>query len=977
MENRQIWLKPKPSHIDENFEDFLDYLKTTTSSSDTLYIESLRLLKERVALLMEERTAAPIYRQNKDPEALKFNIRLCGAWLLAMKDAGTQDRKQVLLTMINNLIHLSLQSKVAALNNFTYAYKNASALLQMAISLVTHNMPETLSFSWSDLTGFSLDIFVMKFLKLNFTTSTEGLYEGKGLMTAAQGKITLTTYSKQLYDKKYLQKGIVETPLLPEYGVTMSTDKNLQIKESQKEDIEVLEEFVNDILQCMKAVKKATPSKCLRHYNDGDYVPVEVTEVSLQGIEMRTIDPHFSTVTGRLVFDQNLKIFSKIYPAEVWCKVLKTGDRLNVHVKPSDGTFSITDLFIDYIRDNVDESDVFDAHNRRVPGSWLNLREFWTNAGFMVYVDLTEEENEQLEESEGYAGVEITRFGTGLYSGCLYGRICDFEVEQLNISRDETCPAMIRRFIEEHSQIEWHEEEEEDCERIEQAFIKEFCYTLNMLQSREVNPMLRYRILAVIRILCTLIESEKDDQYCQYIAKYIKTLILFAKADSNEGRMVIAVDAPEDLKNEETVTNGADILTILSCFARGYDETSSILDPYIENENETLSKTASLVQSYNRLFGLLETKTLRGIKRQILNRLSVVTDGDSTLELSNELEGIFGEEDDMKEFKSSFFEAPGNSKEQRQFYNIFRGICAMMNNRGGILYLGVNDKGIPVGLKSDLEHLSKKHNLSPTLDAYMLYISRIGEEWFGETYWKYVTLKLVSEHNVVSIIIEPYPYDIVYLKDRTTYLRKNNASAPITDESTIEDIRRRRLENLRKTDDKTIILKDAIQKERKVRLVRYKSSNSGTIQNRTVEAFHMDSNEYVHCYEAEHDKVKVFRISRAEKVVMLDEPWEHKSRHQKLKMDPFHMSGGTAIDVKLRLKLEAKNAIEELYPDLSSCIKPYDSSTWTLQTFTYNLYPLTMFYLSHAPYVEIVNVAGLKEAVKEYVNRYLKIDGRI
>lgn len=974
MENRQIWLKPKPSHIDENFEDFLDYLKTTTSSSDTLYIESLRLLKERVALLMEERTAAPIYRQNKDPEALKFNIRLCGAWLLAVKDAGTQDRKQVLLTMINNLIHLSLQSKVAALNNFTYAYKNASALLQMAISLVTNDMPQTLSFSWSDLTGFSLDIFVMKFLKLNFTTSTEGLYEGKGLMTAAQGKITLTTYSKQLYDKKYLQKGIVETPLLPEYGVTMSTDKNLQIKESQKEDIEVLEEFVNDILQCMKAVKKATPSKCLRHYNDGDYVPVEVTEVSLQGIEMRTIDPHFSTVTGRLVFDQNLKIFSKIYPAEVWCKVLKTGDRLNVHVKPSDGTFSITDLFIDYIRDNVDESDVFDAHNRRVPGSWLNLREFWTNAGFMVYVDLTEEENEQLEESEGYAGVEITRFGTGLYSGCLYGRICDFEVEQLNISRDETCPAMIRRFIEEHSQIEWHEEEEEDCERIEQAFIKEFCYTLNMLQSREVNPMLRYRILAVIRILCTLIESEKDDQYCQYIAQYIKTLILFAKADSNEGRMVIAVDAPEDLKNEETVTNGADILTILSCFARGYDETSSILDPYIENENETLSKTASLVQSYNRLFGLLETKTLRGIKRQILNRLSVVTDGDSTLELSNELEGIFGEEDDMKEFKSSFFEAPGNSKEQRQFYNIFRGICAMMNNRGGILYLGVNDKGIPVGLKSDLEHLSKKHNLSPTLDAYMLYISRIGEEWFGETYWKYVTLKPVSEHNVVSIIIEPYPYDIVYLKDRTTYLRKNNASAPITDESTIEDIRRRRLENLRKTDDKTIILKDTIQKERKVRLVRYKSSNSGTIQNRTVEAFHMDSNEYVHCYEAEHDKVKVFRISRAEKVVMLDEPWEHKSRHQKLKMDPFHMSGGTAIDVKLRLKLEAKNAIEELYPDLSSCIKPYDSSTWTLQTFTYNLYPLTMFYLSHAPYVEIVNVAGLKEAVKEYVSRYLKID---
>ena len=36
--------------------------------------------------------------------------------------------------------------------------------------------------------------------------------------------------------------------------------------------------------------------------------------------------------------------------------------------------------------------------------------------------------------------------------------------------------------------------------------------------------MLRYRILAVIRILCTLIESEKDDQYCQYIAKYLSLI---------------------------------------------------------------------------------------------------------------------------------------------------------------------------------------------------------------------------------------------------------------------------------------------------------------------------------------------------------------------------------------------------------------------------------------------------------------------
>ncbi len=976
MENRQIWLKPKPTHIDEYFEDFISYLKASESTSDALYTESVRLLRQRVALLVEERTAMPVYRQAKDPETLRFNTRLCGAWLLAVKDATWQERKQVLLTMTNCLVRLSLQSTVSALNSTTFAYRNAPVLMGIALKLATCDMPAQMPFVWSDLISFSLDMFVVKFVKMKMGSEADFYYEGKGLLATHKGAITLATYSKHLYEKKYLQKSICDTPLLPEYAFTVSTDKNLQIKESQKDDVAVVEEFVDDILRCMRAFKNTTQEKRrLLTYADGDYVPVEVTEVSPQKIILKTIDPNYQPMTGHLVFEQNLKIFSKVYPVDVWAKVLKVGDRFNVNINTTNSTFSLTNLFVDYIHDNVsiDEEEVYDAHNRKVPGGWLKLREFWTDAGFMVFVDITEEQDEELELHDRNAGIVITEHGTGQYRGCLYGRIEDYEVEKRSISREETCPPMLRRFIAEHSQINI-QDRDDSGEKMLPAFIKEYCDTLNMLQRREVNPMLRYRILGVMRILSTLTDNEKDDKYCQYIAKYLKTLILFAKADSNEGDTVIPIDTPEDLKDEETVTNGSDILKILSCFAKDYDATSGILDPYIEEDNETLSKTASLVQAYNRLFGLLEEKTLRGIKKQILNRLSVVTDGDSILELSSEFEGIFGDEDDMKEFKTSFFEAPSNAKDQRQFYNIFRGICALMNNRGGVLYLGVNDKGVPVGVKNDLDCLARKYNQSPTLDAYMLHINRMGEEWFGETYWKYVTLKPIREHNVVSIAVEPYPYDIVRLKDGMMFLRKNNASAPITDESTIEDIRRRRLENRRKTDDKTIILQDAIQKERKVRLVGYSSSSSGTILNRIVEPFHIDANEYVHCYEPDSGKVKVFRISRAERIVLSDEPWQYKSRHKMLNMDPFHMTGEKKINVKLRLKLQAKNAIEEYYPGISQYIRQYNSDTWTLDTFTYDYYPLMVFYLSHAKYVEIVEAKGLKEAVIDYVKQNLHIE---
>lgn len=976
MDNNNIWFKPKPTHIDEYFEDFLGYLKSSSMTQDALRMESVRLLKERVSLLVSGRAATPLYRQEKSSEAMKFNVRLCGAWLLAVGDAGKQERKLVLLTMINNLVGLAKQSSVTVLNSVPFAYRKVPDLLAMAMRLPACDVPSSMPFMWDDIVNFSLDMFLAnRFLKLNLTAHAEICFDGNGFMTTRNGKLLVADYTKDDYDKKYMKSSYSETAFLPEYGVTVSSCKGLLLKESQKDDIAVVEKFVNDFVSSMKSSRHGVAPKRLSHYDDGDLVPVEVTESSSDRIMLKTVDPSFSPVEGCLSLDQNLKIFSKIYTTLAWSKALKVGDRFRARVYVSSGTFSVTEQFVDYIQNNVEVMNgIYDAHNHKSPTAWaLKLREFWTASGFLVFVDLTEEEDEELDENDRYAGLEITHFGTGQFRGCIYGRISDYEVETRDISREEVCPRMLRNFIAQYAYT-GGKSPEAGQEPVSPDFIKEYCHTLNTLQSREGNPMLRYRLLSFMRMLCTLTAADADDSYCQYMAKYLKALVVFAKADSHEGEAIVPIDAPEGLKDEETVSDGADILRILSCFAKGSDATDSILDQYIESGNATLSQTASLTQSYNRLLGLLEAKTLRGIKKQILKLLSVVVDGESTLELSSELEGVFGEEDDMKEFKTSFFEAPANAREQRQYHNIFRGICAMMNNRGGVLYLGVNDKGIPVGVKADLEKMASQYNMPPTLDSYMLHISRQGEEWFGETCWKYVTLKPVSEYNVVSVIVDPYPYDIVYLKDKTTYIRKNNASAPITDDSTIEDIRRRRLENLRKTDDKVIVLQDAISRERRVRLMGYKSSNSGTVRNRVVEPFYLDGNEYLHCYEPETGDTKLFRVSRADKVVMLEEPWAFRSKHKKLNLDPFHMTGTAKINVKLRLKVQAKNAIEEYYPGISQYISPYNSDTWTLDTFTYNLAPLTVFYLSQARYVEIVEAKGLKESVRDYVNKYLHIE---
>jgi hypothetical protein len=171
-------------------------------------------------------------------------------------------------------------------------------------------------------------------------------------MMTKDGKILLANYTKQQFDMSYFRKTTSVTQLLPDYGIAVSTDQPLQIKESKKDDIQAIETFVDDILHLMKNGKKENQKKRLRDYSDGEYVPVEVTEVSAKRIMLRTIDPEYNIISGQLVFEQNLKIFPKYTPRGLG-KVLKVGERFNANVNTSNNSFSITNLFVDYIYVNA------------------------------------------------------------------------------------------------------------------------------------------------------------------------------------------------------------------------------------------------------------------------------------------------------------------------------------------------------------------------------------------------------------------------------------------------------------------------------------------------------------------------------------------------------------------------------------------------------------------------------------------------
>lgn len=92
----------------------------------------------------------------------------------------------------------------------------------------------------------------------------------------------------------------------------MYSDKKSQIKESKKDDVEVIEDCIDSIVVDQQKCVKSPKTRFLKNYSNRDIVPIEVVEVGTKSFTVRTIDPEYTEITGKLVFENNLQIFKKI-----------------------------------------------------------------------------------------------------------------------------------------------------------------------------------------------------------------------------------------------------------------------------------------------------------------------------------------------------------------------------------------------------------------------------------------------------------------------------------------------------------------------------------------------------------------------------------------------------------------------------------------------------------------------------------------
>lgn len=197
------------------------------------------------------------------------------------------------------------------------------------------------------------------------------------------------------------------------------------------------------------------------------------------------------------------------------------------------------------------------------------------------------------------------------------------------------------------------------------------------------------------------------------------------------------------------------------------------------NSGHILGKLARLALSYNMADGF----DLADYRSSVISSIKTL------LNISIAIPEIysFGQEDQVREFKSSIVFPPDNGMKpdmQQQTFNIMKVICGMVNSYGGTLYLGVYDTGTAKGLDDDLQFFDNNK------DKFDLYVRNRIRMALGDAVNASISIEHphAGKHWIYAIKVAPSKYPVMLRLDQHYYLREGSSTYPIYDVDLLRQI---------------------------------------------------------------------------------------------------------------------------------------------------------------------------------------------
>ena len=935
-----LWLDIKKEYIDANFDGVLTYLYKRVKNpdqQDSFYKTTLNLLEERMKSLVQTINAAPLQEHMCKDEELEFVCRISGLYFLVFPN-DCDLRRNTFSLMLQSLLLIS--------------HQHEQHLAEISIANLLGKVSGKLPFGWDDIMDFKPQILAHKVSNMIVQTAgsdNEYWFEGKGTVVLKKGELAISSLSADNPTRSLLVPAIS----LLDDQIHILSPKSSKVKKSELDNLQAMAEFTRDFIRDMKEpVFKAR--KQSKHYENGDQVDVKITRKDNAGrLWVKTIDKEYETIEGYI--DMPSRILN-YYPEEIY-SFLMVGDLITLNIKDAaSGIFDMEDEFKKYIieeraKPNPTSFAYITTINKDSSG---NLKAYmWSDQGYVaqayVYDDYKVGDNVQIKNK---------KYGEEPYYGVVLSDILSLSDDEFSVNEAKrdcvSCFCLSQ------------EEDDEVTNVLSEDMLRLLCRVLHGYQRNLPRPSDRFRILCVLRILSEMTKDELNAKYINFLADYMEALVFFAKGEYDK---ICPLEFTGD-SEPETVARRKRVVEVLSAY--GKDSMNDVLTDIIENdEDELIHKIAILVQSCNRIDHVISKSMQNEIKREIIKCLAIEAEGETDLEEEN---GTYlGIENDRQEFKTSFFHAPKNAKEQNQKLTILRGVCAFLNTRvGGTLYLGVDDLGYVKGVSDDIKHMEKvAYGSYKGIDGYMRYITDEAKKYFDISIMTNIRIVPMYDGQVVAIEVSPYEYDIVSI-DEQPYIRINSETIHMT-EAMRRQLMAQRILSKKEHAANVAALMDAIEGKRKAILHGYSSSNSGEVKDRHVEPFAFASNRnIIWCYDLEKKVNKVFKVDRINNVEILADRWEYETHHRQGKMDVFRMTGDTPMPIKLQLSLMAKNILVEEYPEASKDLIPTaNDDIWIFETNVYQIEGIGRFYMGLAGEIQIIDAKGLKDYAQKYSKDYI------
>jgi predicted DNA-binding transcriptional regulator YafY len=123
--------------------------------------------------------------------------------------------------------------------------------------------------------------------------------------------------------------------------------------------------------------------------------------------------------------------------------------------------------------------------------------------------------------------------------------------------------------------------------------------------------------------------------------------------------------------------------------------------------------------------------------------------------------------------------------------------------------------------------------------------------------------------------------------------------------------------------NKANLLEQAKKQKRVVQLVNYRSTMSSKVSDRLVEPFNVSTkDDILHAFDLDKKEIRHFRISRIEKIRVLDAYWQHETKHHSAATDSFRIVSDQQVFVHLKLRTGALNELIERFPLAQAYIQP-------------------------------------------------------